>query len=83
VFFDHLHFATSDVGHSWKESLAESNRRIEWPTSDAYISSDRSRGRSDSSACDSRPGVARWITKLLLSHGARLVSSVRFLCSLE
>lgn len=74
MFFDQLHFATSHVGDSWKESLAQSNRRREWSASDAYISSDRSRGRSDSSACDSRPGVAPWITKLLLSHGARLVS---------
>ena len=75
MFFDHLHFATSDFGDSWKESLAESNRRIEWPASDAYISSDRSRGRSDSSRCDSRPGVAPWITKLLLSHGPALFRS--------
>lgn len=59
MFFDHL------------QSLAQSNRRVEWSASDAYISSDRSRGRSDSSACDSRPGVGPWITKLLLSHGAR------------
>jgi hypothetical protein len=72
VFFDNLHFATSDVGDSWKESLAQNNRRIEWSASNAYGSSDRSRGRLDSSRCHSRPGVAPWITKL--SHGARLVS---------